>query len=37
MLNVTVIQPEYFCKANPDEKIANFLLEELEKVSDGDL
>ncbi len=37
MLNVTVIQPRYFSGENPDEKIAEFLLEELEKVSEGGL
>ena len=31
-MNVTVVQPKYFCGENPDEKIARFLMEELEKV-----
>lgn len=37
MLNVTVIQPRYFSGENPDEKIAKFLLDELEKVPEGGL
>lgn len=37
ILNVTVIQPKYFSGENPDRKIAEFLLEELEKVPEGGL
>lgn len=37
MLNVTVIQPRYFSGENPDEKIAAFLLSQLEKVQEGGL
>lgn len=37
MLNVTVIQPKYFSGENPDEKIADFIINELEKVSEGGL
>ncbi len=37
MLNVTVIQPKYFSGENPDEKIAEFILNELEKVPEGGL
>ena len=37
MLNVTVIQPKYFCGDKPDEKIAEFLISELEKVPEGGL
>ncbi len=37
MLNVTVIQPKYFSGENPDEKISEFILNELEKVSEGGL
>ena len=37
MLNVTVIQPKYFSGENPDEKIAEFILSELEKVPEGGL
>ena len=37
MLNITVIQPKYFSGENPDEKIAKFILEELEKVHKGGL
>lgn len=37
MLNVTVIQPKYFSGENPDEKIACFIMKELEKVSEGGL
>lgn len=35
MLNVTVMQPNYLSGENPDEKIAKFILEELEKVPKG--
>ena len=37
MLNVTVVQPPYYVGENPDEKIADFLLEELNKVPSGGL
>jgi len=37
MLNVTVIQPKYFSGENPDEKISEFILKELEKVPAGGL
>ncbi len=37
MLNVTVIQPKYFSGEEPDEKIAEFLSKELEKVPQGGL
>ena len=37
MLNVTVIQPKYFVGKNPDEKISEFIINELEKVTAGGL
>ena len=37
MLNVSVIQPKYFSGENPDEKISEFILKELEKVPEGGL
>lgn len=37
MLDVTVIQPKYFLGENPDEKIAAFLIDEMEKVPEGGL
>lgn len=37
MLNVTVIQPRYFSGEKPDEKIAEFIISELEKVEEGGL
>ena len=37
MLNITVVQPSYFAGENPDEKIAQFLIEELNKVIPGGL
>jgi predicted amidohydrolase len=37
MLNVTVVQPAYFVGENPDEKIAEFLIKELEKVEKDSL
>ena len=37
MLNITVVQPKYFSGDKPDEKIANFLIEEMGKVSQGGL
>ncbi|MBE7026956.1 MAG: carbon-nitrogen hydrolase family protein [Ruminococcaceae bacterium] len=37
MLNITVVQPRYFSGNNPDEKIAEFLINQLESVSEGGL
>lgn len=37
MINVTVIQPKYFSGKDPDEKISEFILNELEKVPEGGL
>ena len=37
MLNITVVQPAYFVGERPDEKIAEFLLNQLETVSGGGL
>lgn len=37
MLNVTVIQPAYFAGSEPDEKIAEFLLNEADKVEKASL
>ena len=37
MLNVTVVQPYYFAGENPDEKIAQFLIEQLNNVAPGGL
>ena len=37
MLNITVVQPQYFAGENTDEKIAAFLLEQLHKVVTGGL
>lgn len=37
MLNLTVVQPRYFSGDNPDEKIAEFLLNQLENVPRGGL
>ena len=37
MLKITVVQPPYFCGDHPDEKIADFLMEELEKASEHSL
>lgn len=34
---ITVVQPSYFCGEIPDEKIANFLIEELEKIPENSL
>lgn len=36
-MNVTVIQAKYFSGEKPDEKIAKFIIEELEKVPKGGL
>lgn len=36
-MNITVVQPEYFAGERPDEKIAAFLMDELEKVPEGGL
>ena len=37
MLQITVVQPPYYMGENPDEKIADFLLKQLETVSPGAL
>ena len=37
MLNITVVQPSYFMGEKPDENIAQFLLNELEKIEEGSL
>jgi predicted amidohydrolase len=37
MLNITVVQPPYFVGENPDTKIAQFLISELEKAQNGSL
>lgn len=37
MLNITVVQPSYFCGENPDEKIAEFLLHKLREVENNAL
>ena len=37
MLNITVVQPSYFAGENPDEKIAQFLLEQLHNAAPGGL
>lgn len=37
MLNITVVQPSYFVGDNPDEKIAQFLIEQLNGVAPGGL
>jgi len=37
MLNITVVQPSYFAGENPDEKIAQFLIEQLNEVVPGGL
>lgn len=37
MLKITVVQPNYFPGENPDEKAAQFLLDELEKAPEGGL
>ena len=34
-MKITVVQPRYFCGENPDEKIADFLITEMKKVSSG--
>lgn len=36
-MKITVIQPPYFAGENPDEKIADFLIKELEKIEEGSL
>ena len=36
-MKVTVVQPSYYMGENPDEKIAEFLLNEAEKVEEGGL
>lgn len=37
MLNITVVQPSYFAGDNPDEKIAQFLIEQLKETEQGSL
>ena len=37
MMNVTVIQPKYFSGENPDEKIAEFLMDKIKNVPRGGL
>ena len=37
MLNITVVQPKYYSGDNPDEKIAEFLLSQLESVPEDGL
>jgi predicted amidohydrolase len=37
MLKITVVQPPYFAGENPDNKIAQFLISELEKAQSGSL
>lgn len=37
MMNVTVVQPNYFSGSSPDGPIAEFLLQEMKKVEAGDL
>ena len=37
MLNITVVQPQYFSGDNPDEKIAEFLISQIESVPEGGL
>lgn len=36
-MKITVVQPPYFIGDNPDEKIADFLINELQKVEKGSL
>lgn len=36
-MKITVIQPPYFAGQNPDEKIADFLMKELESAQSGSL
>lgn len=36
-MKITVIQPPYFAGENPDGKIADFLIKELEKIEEGSL
>ncbi len=37
MLNVTAVQPQYYCGDAPDKKIADFLLSHMEAVPEGGL
>lgn len=37
MLKVKVIQPQYYCGENPDEKISQMLLKELKKAEENSL
>jgi predicted amidohydrolase len=36
-MKITVIQPPYFAGERPDEKIADFLINELERIDEGSL
>ena len=36
-MKITVVQPPYFIGDNPDEKIADFLINELQKVENDSL
>ena len=36
-MKITVVQPSYFIGDNPDEKIADFLMNELQKVEKDSL
>lgn len=36
-MKVTVVQPAYYMGENPDEKIANYLIEEMEKVEENSI
>ena len=36
-MKITVVQPPYFIGDNPDEKIADFLMNELQKAEKGSL
>ena len=37
MLNVTALQPRYYCGEEPDRKIADFLMANMEAVAEGGL
>ncbi len=34
-MKINIVQPSYFCGENPDEKIAEFLLNQLEKTQEN--
>ena len=36
-MKITVIQPAYFAGENPDEKIAKYLFEQVERADDNSL